>query len=146
MTIGRPRKHFADAAEEYATKVLRGEIMAGPYVRKACERHFRDIAEQKQRGLLWDWSKAADVIRFFESCLHHGDGDKDKTLGKPFKLLLWQKFIIGQLYAWRWKDGSRRFRTAYIEIGKGAGKSPMIAGLALNEMTDPGIGAAEIFS
>lgn len=144
--VGRPRKYFADPAEEYAQRVLRGEITAGPYVRKACERHLRDLEEQGKRGILWDWSKAGNVVQFFETCLKHGDGPTDTTLGQPFKLLLWQKFIIGQLYGWRLKDGSRRFRTAYIEIGKGAGKSPMIAGLALNEMTDGAIGAAEIFS
>lgn len=145
--VGRPRKHFDDPAEEYARRVLRGEIVAGPYVRKACARHLRDLDEQDKRGITWDWGKAQDVVEFFEKCLKHGDGPTDTTLGQPFKLLLWQKFIIGQLYAWRNKsDGSRRFRTAYIEIGKGAGKSPLIAGLALNEMTDGAIGAAEIFS
>ena len=141
---GRPRVHFADPAEEYAHKVLRGEIVAGPYVRKACERHLSDLDEQDKRGLLWDWSRAQDVCNFFETCLKHGDGE---FVGRDFLLLLWEKFIIGQLYGWRWrKDRSRRFRTAYIEIGKGAGKTPLVAGFALNEMTDGAIGAAEIFS
>ena len=67
-------------------------------------------------------------------------------LGQPFNLLLWQKFLLGQLYGWRNSDGVRRFRTAYIEIGKGAGKTPLLAGVALNEMVDGAIGAAEIFS
>ena len=60
---GRPRKYFADPAEEYAHKVLRGEMVAGPYVRKACERHLRDLEEQAKRGILWDWSKGAGRLR-----------------------------------------------------------------------------------
>ena len=35
----------------------------------------------------------------------------------------WQQFIVGSLFGWKEKDGFRRFRTAYIEIGKGNGKA-----------------------
>ena len=50
--------------------------------------------------------------------------------GKPFKLEPFQQFIIGSLFGSKGADGYRRFLTAYTEIGKGNGKSPIAAGIA----------------
>ena len=44
--------------------------------------------------------------------------------GLPFLLHPSQSFILGSLFGWKRQDGTRRFRRAYIEQGKGNGKSP----------------------
>lgn len=68
--------------------------------------------------------------------------------GKPLQLEQWQKNIIGTLWGWRRPDGLRRYRSCYIEVGRGNGKSTMcaiIAGLLMYFDDEPGaeiIGAA----
>lgn len=68
--------------------------------------------------------------------------------GKPLQLEQWQKNIIGTLWGWRRPDGLRRYRSCYIEVGRGNGKSTMcaiIAGLLMYLDDEPGaeiIGAA----
>ncbi len=68
--------------------------------------------------------------------------------GKPLELEQWQKNIIGTLWGWRRPDGLRRYRSCYIEVGRGNGKSTMcaiIAGLLMYLDDEPGaeiIGAA----
>jgi hypothetical protein len=44
------------------------------------------------------------------------------------------------------KDGSRRFRTAYIEIGKGGGKTPLAAGIGLYGLVADQERGAEIYA
>jgi phage terminase large subunit-like protein len=66
--------------------------------------------------------------------------------GKPFKLEPFQQFIVGSLFGWRGPDGYRRFRTAYIEIGKGNGKSPLAGGIGLYGMAADDEEGAEIYA
>ena len=116
-----------DPVGDYARAVVADKIVAGKLVRLACARHLRDIEEGPARGLEFKRELAMRAIRFF-SCLQLGDGVK---AGSPFKLEPFQQFIIGSIFGWVCADGSRRFRTAYIEIGKGNGKSPLAAGVGL---------------
>ena len=51
--------------------------------------------------------------------------------GKPFELHPSQQFIVGSIFGWKRRDGTRRFRRAYIEQGKGNGKSPLAGGIGL---------------
>lgn len=93
--------------------------------------------------MIWNLDKAQRAIRFFETVLHLNGGDFE---GKPFKLELWQKFCLGSLMGWYGADGYRRFRSAFLEIGKGNGKSPFVAGIGLYMMTADGEERAECYS
>lgn len=132
-----------DAVEVYARDVIAGRIVAGPFVRLACERHLRDLTEGPARGLKWDWPAAERAISFFPGVLRLAEGE---FAGKPFELQPWQKFIVGSLFGWKAPDGSRRFRIAYVEIGKGNGKSPLAAGVALYMLIADGEAAAEVYA
>ncbi len=66
--------------------------------------------------------------------------------GKEFILHPWQQFIIGSLFGWKGADGFRRFRTAYIEVGKGNGKSPMAGGIGLYMLAADGEPGAEVYA
>ena len=70
------------------------------------------------------------MIDFFPNCLRHHRGDYQ---GKPFVLNPWQEFVVGSLYGWYLHDEDmrRRYWKAYIETGKGSGKSPIGAGLSI---------------
>lgn len=64
--------------------------------------------------------QAQRAIDFFAEVLRLNGGEFE---GLPFILGPWQAFIIGSLFGWRGADGYRRFRTGYMEIGKGNGKA-----------------------
>lgn len=133
-----------DHTTAYAERVLAGEIVVSDLVRKACERHLKDLKEGASRGLYFDKDSAARVFLYFEEVLKLRGG---KHSGKPFKLFPWQFFVLGSLFGWlRKDDGTRRFRTAYIETGKGSGKSPLAAGIGLYGLTADNEAAAEVYA
>ncbi|PPE75466.1 phage terminase small subunit P27 family [Solimonas fluminis] len=124
-----PRAGYEDdPVRDYADQVVSGGIVAGPHVRAACARHLRDLEDGHKRGLRFDKDLALYYIAFVENflCLNGGQFE-----GRPFLLGLWQKFILGSLFGWLKTNGKRRFTQAYIEIGKGNGKSPLAAAIGL---------------
>lgn len=131
-----------DRATRYAIDVVAGREIAGPHVRNACRRHLKDLEDAHLRGLHYDEAEAAKVIRFFETKLRLNGGQFE---GLPFILHPAQAFKIGSLFGWKRADGTRRFRRAYIEEGKGNGKSPFAAGVGLYGMTADGEAGAEIY-
>ncbi|MGF7184722.1 phage terminase large subunit-like protein [Desulfitispora alkaliphila] len=48
---------------------------------------------------------------------------KGKWAGQPFKLLPWEKDLVRRLFGTLREDGTRQYRTAYVEIGKKNGKA-----------------------
>lgn len=113
----------------------------------ACERHQRDRRDAAARGFRFDESAADHAIRFFENFLRLPDTADDNGDPKPFLLQPWQVFIVGSLFGWRWAvSGYRRYRNAYVEIGKGNGKTPLCAGIGLYGLTMDGQKAPEIYA
>jgi phage terminase large subunit-like protein len=131
-----------DPVTAYARSVVAGKTVAGRLVRLACERHLRDLKEGGQRGLIFSADDAQFAIDFF-GCLRLAEGEFE---GKPFKLEPFQEFIVGSLWGWKGADGHRRFRTAYVEQGKGNGKSPLAGGIGLLGLVADGEAGAEIYS
>lgn len=79
-------------------------------------------------------SDGSRVVKFIENFCVHGDGD---FYGQPFKLDLWQKQIIYNLYE-KNKDGERKYREALCGVPKGNGKSQMAAAIGLYELLGAG--------
>jgi phage terminase large subunit-like protein len=132
-----------DPVTDYALKVVAGEIIAGPYVRGACERHLRDLKQAPRRGLVWNLEAATRAIEFFPDVLRLVGGQFE---GQPFFLEPSQQFKTGSLFGWQRRDGTRRFRRAYIEEAKGNGKSPWAAGIGLYGMMADSEPRAEIYA
>ena len=109
------------AADEYAAAVLDGDIVAGPGIRGAAARHFRDLDNKsKSFPYVWDMEKAEKICRFFETQLRLSIGETD---GQLFQLLPWQSFYLQSIFGWVHKEtGLRRFRTVYLETSKSSGK------------------------
>lgn len=101
------------------------------------------MANGPSRGLTWDGAAADRVIRFFPTVLRLAGG---KFEGLPFELHPSQKFKIGSLFGWKKANGKRRFRRAYIEEGKGNGKSPLAAGIGLYCLLADGESRAEVYA
>lgn len=132
-----------DRTKAYADAVLAGSIVAGPHVRNACRRHLLDLERGHERGLRFDHAAAEYAFEFYETCLKLSEGQFD---GQPFRLHPSQAFIIGSLFGWKREDGTRRFRRAYVEQGKGNGKSPMAGGLGLMGMSADGEAGAQVYA
>lgn len=127
----------------YAAGVLDGTITAGPHVRNAAKRHFKDVESRGTRGFDWDDAAATRILRFFEERLKLSEGQFE---GKPFLLDPSQAFKLGSINGWRRDDGTRRFRTVYVEEGKGNGKSPLVGGLGLFGLTADGEAGAQCYA
>lgn len=136
-------RSVADPVTDYAERVCDGRIVAGPHVRDACKRHLRDLKGGPKRGLVWDLDEALEAFRFYREILRLNGGEFE---GKPFELDPSQKFIVGSLFGWKTIEGYRRFRVAYIEEGKGNGKSPLVAGIGLKMLVADGESRAEIYA
>lgn len=132
-----------DPVTWYAQQVADGKLIAGPHVRDACARHLRDLAEGPARGLVWNVAAAQHAIAYFHEVLRLNGGEFE---GEPFITLSWQRFVIGSLHGWKTLDGYRRFRVAYVETGKGSGKSPLAAGLGMYGLTADREARAEVYA
>ncbi|MGE4086360.1 MAG: terminase large subunit [Vicinamibacterales bacterium] len=76
----------------------------------------------------FDEDAAELACDFFSRYLKHTIGEWH---GRPFILEPWQRDIVRQVFGWKRPDGSRRYRTVYIEVPRKNGKSTFAAGLAL---------------
>ncbi|MEE4209347.1 MAG: terminase TerL endonuclease subunit [Parvularcula sp.] len=132
----------SDPTTKYANDVLTGKIIAGEFARLAAKRHLTDLAEGSVRGLVWDVDAASRAIGFFPAVLSITEGAKE---GAPFHLLPWHVFVVGSVYGWRDAAGHRRFRSVWLETGKGQAKSPLMAGLGLYEITGRQRRRAEVY-
>jgi phage terminase large subunit-like protein len=112
-----------DPTTALARRMVAGTIVVGQMVRYAAERHLRDLRDGPKRGLHWSVEEAGRPLRFFPPMLSITAG---AAAGKPFTPLDWHSFTIGSLYGWRRADGLRRYRTAWLETGKGQAKSPLV--------------------
>jgi phage terminase large subunit-like protein len=137
------RARSLDRTRAYAQAVVDGAVVTGRAVRLACQRHLDDVAHAATRGLTWRVDLAERAIDFFPAVLRLHEG---QFADQPFRLEPWQQFIVGSLFGWLGADGFRRFRVAYVEAGKGNGKSPLAGGLGLYGMTEDDEPSAGIYS
>jgi len=84
------------------------------------------------------------AVGFFESYLKQIKGE---WAGKPFILAPWQRDqIIRPMFGKLRPDGLRQFRTVFVEVPVGNGKSTLAAGVALKLMFYDGEPGAEVYS
>lgn len=113
-------------ATDFAEAIVNGELPSAVPERDACKRHLADL---KREAFAYDYEAEAKIFSFFETLLLEG--------GEPMRLMEWQRFVIGNLLAWKDADsGIRRFRQAYIESAKTSGKTPMVSGVVLHIITN----------
>jgi phage terminase large subunit-like protein len=87
-------------------------------------------------------AKADRAVKFIELLRH----TKGEWAGKPFGLMAWQRDIIRQLFGTVNADGTRQYRTCYIELPRKNGKSTMAAAIALYLLFVDGEPGAEVYS
>lgn len=141
-----------DPVYDYAIDVLEERIPAGPDVRAACQRFLDDLMNADAKGFYWDLETALEKMLWFEDELRvevpdEKQAEPGEEKSQPFILMDFQAFIVGNIFGWKWKaSGFRRFRAAYVECGKGSGKSPLAAGIGLLMGLEDGESKPEIYS
>ncbi len=124
-------KHYKGVAVQYAEDCIAGRVVAGKEILAACERFKRDL---EREDLELREHEPDLAINIMESTLVHAQGedlDGHPLLGKPFILQPWQVFIVYNLLGWYYRGtNNRRYKEAFIEVGRKNGKTSFIAGLA----------------
>lgn len=129
-------------AMEYAADVKSGRVMACKWVKLAVDRHYHDLEHGAERGLYFDPASAWRAILFCSACQHY----KGEFSGMTFDPEPWQHFFLWVLFGWKRANGTRRFRTAYLEISRKNGKTYLGAVIGLYLTMADGEAGAEVYS
>ena len=128
-----------DRTTEYAKLVLSGKRICGRSEKLAAERHLKDMAN-KSSEWIFDAREAERHIEIANT-LTIGEGEAHALRTRGF-----QNFIIGSLFGWRRKRSDiRRFREAYVQVGRQNGKSFLAGALANDFATFGGYQYGRIF-
>jgi len=137
----------SDPTTAYAIAVAAGRrpdgSLPGGFEIAACRRHLDDLKHGPDRGLKWEPDRAAHALGFAPAMLTITEGAKQ---GLPFELLPWHVFVVGSLFGWRKTSGRMRFRSAWLETGKGQAKSPLMAAIGLYMAGFYGVPRAKVFA
>lgn len=141
--MSNPYLALEDPTTAWAQAAIAGKIVVGEYVAGQAERHLRDMRDGGRRGIHWKPEGAAHALGFLPAVFTVTDGP---AAGKPFHPLAWHTFVVGSLFGWVTATGRLRFRSAWLETGKGQAKSPLMAGIGLYMMGWCGIQRAQVFA
>mgnify|MGYP002265428434 CR=1 FL=1 len=140
-------KDYAEIALKYANDVVSGKILAGKYIKLACQRHIDDLQWQEDETFKYyfDERKAERVCKFLELL----PLVKGAWAARGEKMILgpWQVFFVANLFGWcRKKDDTRRYRQAMLFVSRKNGKSAIAAGIGLYMFCADGEYGAEVYS
>lgn len=124
-------KRYKKLVDEYAESVVSGKKIAGKEIVLACKRYQNDL---KRDDLEFRTRDADAIISIMEGTLVHAQGedmDGNALMGKPLILQPWQIFVIYNLFGFYYKGtDERRYKEAFIMLGRKNGKTSFVAGLA----------------
>ena len=89
----------------------------------------------------YDEAKADRAVKFIEMLCH----TKGEYAGTPFWLLPWEENLVRDVFGTVKPDGTRQFKTAFVEIPKKNGKSELAAAIALYMLYADGEPSAEVY-
>lgn len=111
-----------------------GELPGYDPFRGAAGFHFDEVCAQR-------W------IDFFQhpedGCLRHIEGG---VKGELFKLERWQQSFIANLFGWKRRNGTRRYREAFLFVPRKNGKTPLCAGICLGVLCMDNEPGAQVYS
>lgn len=128
-----------ESVDTYILDVVSGDRPANRLEIGAVKRHIADLDRD---DIYFDGARAERALSFFRLLKH----SKGKWAGDVFELSGWQAFIIASLFGWMRLDGTRRYRTAYIEVPRKNGKSTLAAGIGLYLFWGDGEPGAEVYT
>ena len=124
-------KQFKKIAIKYADDVISGKQIASDDIINACKRFKSDL---QRDDLEMRTAQPDAAISIIEGLFVHRQGealDGTALLGKPLILEPWQIFIIYNVLGF-WYKGTeeRRYKEAFIFLGRKNGKTSLVAALA----------------
>ncbi len=135
---------YVAIAKEYMSGVLDGSVPACSFVKQAVQRQLNDLRRWGAEGgdYYFDEKEASRPCWFIENLTH----TKGELAGRAIHLEPWQCFLLTTLFGWKAKAGNRRFRSAYVEVGRGNGKSTLLSGIGLFCLCADHEPGAEVYS
>lgn len=116
------RATYQDEGTQYAFDVLDGKYTTGYLMKLACFRHLQDLKRINEKAFPYQYSvKHVSRLMKFSRMAPNVD-----TM-EPTKLMAWQQFMLASLIGWRNKEGGKRYSRAIISVGRGQGKTYMLA-------------------
>lgn len=129
-----------DRTTAYAKLIVSGKRICGQAEFLACQRHLDDMAN-KDFPYIFDVQEAERHIDIANTLtIGEGEGSKKLTM-RGF-----QNFIIGNLFGWRKKRSKiKRYREAYVQMGRQNGKSFLAGEMCNDTATFSGYQMGRIF-
>jgi phage terminase large subunit-like protein len=133
-----------EKVDQYCDEILSGDVVACEMLIKAIEKYRQEMDRIGDADWPFDFDENAAhrSCLFFPMLLRHSLGE---WCGQEFELSPWQLFTTWNLFGWKRKDGTRRFRRVFISVGRKNGKSTFCAGLAILLGAADGEPGAQVF-
>lgn len=111
----------------FPRSVYLGDQVANASITAAAERHLEDLDRDDIYFDDREWEAYASLVQKLQIC------DGHELSGSAFTLLPWQSWVVGSMLCWRYRDDNRRrYRTGFVEVARGAGKTTLAATLLLH--------------
>jgi phage terminase large subunit-like protein len=155
VSLAEHAPHVA-LAIQYAEDVIAGEFACGKYEILACKRFMLDL-EKENAPWHFDTEAAERPCRYIERLPHvKGEWAKRREL---LTLEPWQCFNVCNVFGWLYSEdvvdengdtvtyaNTRRFSTAYTDVGRKNAKTTLAAGIGLYMLDEDGEAGAEVYS
>ena len=123
---------------EYARDVVSGRIVAGQWVKLACQRFLDDI---NSPDYYFDERKYRTLTTFTGVLKHYTSG----AAGKPFILEPWEDFIVCNIFClYSTYTRRRKYKSAHISVARKNGKTTLAAVFGLFGLIGDGEPAASV--
>lgn len=136
---------YAARAQDYAERIVAGDIPASKLTIAACRRHLKDLKKAETGSAKFPYRfsvEEANRICGLVEGFPHIKGHWAK-MRERIKLEDWQCFVLAVSHGWLDENGYRRFRTVYIEVPRKNAKTTLSAPVALDKITADGEQGAE---
>lgn len=126
-----------EAVLERLTKVPKTKRTLKKWIRNESDRYAIS------QGCYFDEAAGERVCKFVETFCRQSQGRQWN--GKLIVLMPWQRDWLMRLFGWKRKNGTRRYRRAYLEIPKKNGKSTLISAVVLYLLVADHEGGPKVF-
>lgn len=124
-------KDYCGTAKQYALEVVGGKIVAGAEIVMACQRFLDDLERTDIELRSRDPNAVCSIMEGFFVHQQGEDMHGKPLLGEPFLLQPWQVFVVVNLLGWYYTGTEeRRYKEAFIQVGRKNGKTSFIAALS----------------
>jgi len=132
---------YKQIVDKYIKDIQSGDVVTCKWVKLAVERHLKDL---ERDDIYFDEESAVKFLKFSSLCRYtKGELAKQK---KRIEFSPQQLFRYWNIFGWKKKDGTRRFRKIYVEVARKNGKSEEGAVVCAYMLLKDGEHGAEIYT